>query len=600
MTIHLTFKPAPIVNLGNDITACKDSMLVLNAGDAGAGASYLWNNDSTSQTLTVKSSGTYFVTVSLPNGCAVSDTIKVKIANLSMETSISGITFSVKDSGATSYTWLDNTKNKQPIPGANGQNYTAKGCAGDSMNLAVVVNKNGCIDTSANMPFLMPFLQVGDKLNLKAQSIAIAADENTMIVGTLHDGVNVYKRNNNAWVLKGGTITRDDYWNQSVAISADGNTIIVGWFIPGTQPCFTTIYKWNGTAWIQSIEWGCEASSYISVSISPDGNTIAYGDPYANVGNGYVNVYQWNQSTSAWVLKGNTINGSKKSLFGTSVALSADANTIAIGAPYFSTYTGQIKVYQWNASSSDWKLKGAEINGTTTYDHWGNIVSLSADGNTLISGGDGQSKDLIACVRGFRYDGTNWVQKGSTFRTVLTDIYVSILVSLSDDGNRILTSVYGGENSKSAKKIKWDGKDWAQIGSDIVTTGSINCLAIAPAGNRMIIGNIFNITEYDECTDQLPPVGIAEVFQNTNSNKDYPISLYPNPSTGSFTVKADKGNDIDKVEVYNVMGQVMYSASFEHKTNETTINLNQNQSGIYFVKVTSEGQQSTMRLLLQQ
>ena len=45
----------------------------------------------------------------------------------------------------TFYQWLDCNNNFEPISGATAQNYTAI----DNGNYAVVVNENGCIDTSA-------------------------------------------------------------------------------------------------------------------------------------------------------------------------------------------------------------------------------------------------------------------------------------------------------------------------------------------------------------------------------------------------------------------------------------------------------------------
>jgi hypothetical protein len=601
MTIHLTLKPTVMVNLGNDIAApCKDSMMILNAGNEGTGASYLWNNDnnSTNQTFTAKTTGTYFVKVSMPNGCTVSDTIKITIANLSMQTSISGLVFSVKDSGATSYTWLDCTKNMQPIPGANSQSYTARGCVGDSINYAVVVNKNGCIDTSDHIPFLIPFIQIGGVIDLttSVQSIDLSADESTMAVGTLFNGVRMYKRKNTLWELK-SIIAKDGYWNQSVSLSADGNTVIIGWFKPGIDPAAAIVYHWDGTNWMEKGDGFNGASgSYMPVAISADGNTIAFGDP-SNWPNGLANVYKWDQSTSSWMLKGSTIGGEYR--FGTAVALSDDGNTIAVTSTYNNSYTGQVKVYQWKASSSNWEQRGTDINGASKNDYWGYTVALSADGNTLISGGNDIGKDSVSYVKAFLYNGTDWKQKGSVIPLFSSNISSKVIVSLSADGNRILASSDGTINSNIAKKIKWDGRDWAQIGSNITTLHSIYCLAIAAAGNSIVLGSGFYTTEYEECTGELPPVGIAEVINSTKSNKGAAISLYPNPSTGSFTVKTDNGKYIDKVEVYNIMGQVVYGSSFDNKTSETNINLNQNKTGIYFIKVTSEGQQTTARLLLQ-
>ncbi len=57
---------APTVSLGNDTSICIGDTLVLDAGNAGA--SFLWSNGSTSQTIAVTTTGTYAVSV-FSGGC---------------------------------------------------------------------------------------------------------------------------------------------------------------------------------------------------------------------------------------------------------------------------------------------------------------------------------------------------------------------------------------------------------------------------------------------------------------------------------------------------------------------------------------------------
>lgn len=65
----------PVVNLGPDVNQCGGAA-VLNAGNTGS--SFLWSNQSTSQTTTVSSSGTYIVTVT--NGiCSATGSVQVYI-----------------------------------------------------------------------------------------------------------------------------------------------------------------------------------------------------------------------------------------------------------------------------------------------------------------------------------------------------------------------------------------------------------------------------------------------------------------------------------------------------------------------------------------
>jgi len=72
-SINITFHPVPIVNLGNDITLCEGKTITLSGGSA---SSYNWSNGSTSSSINVSTSGTYWVEVR--NNCVVhSDTIRI-------------------------------------------------------------------------------------------------------------------------------------------------------------------------------------------------------------------------------------------------------------------------------------------------------------------------------------------------------------------------------------------------------------------------------------------------------------------------------------------------------------------------------------------
>ncbi len=63
------------MNLGSDTAICPGASLTLNAGNPGN--TYLWNNNTTAQTLNVTTAGTYSVTVTGSNSCSASDTIVV-------------------------------------------------------------------------------------------------------------------------------------------------------------------------------------------------------------------------------------------------------------------------------------------------------------------------------------------------------------------------------------------------------------------------------------------------------------------------------------------------------------------------------------------
>lgn len=117
-TTTVTVHDVPTVDLGNDISVCVNEMnsVTLNAGNVGS--SYLWNNHSTSQELTVIQTGKYWVLVTNSNGCKESDTINITFnqnptINLGNDTTIcpeSILNLSAFSPGDT-YLWDDNSVN---------------------------------------------------------------------------------------------------------------------------------------------------------------------------------------------------------------------------------------------------------------------------------------------------------------------------------------------------------------------------------------------------------------------------------------------------------------------------------------------------------
>ena len=71
------------------------------------------------------------------------------------------------------------------------------------------------------------------------------------------------------------------------------------------------------------------------------------------------------------------------------------------------------------------------------------------------------------------------------------------------------------------------------------------------------------------------------------------FNYFPNPVKNTLTISNDVS--IDTIEITSVLGQTMISK----KVNElqTEISLSELSNGIYFVKVTSEGQEKTVKVI---
>jgi gliding motility-associated-like protein len=103
--------PKPVVNLGNDITQCGSSNIVLNATNPNS--TYLWQDGSTNATLTATTSGLYWVEARNLAGCTKRDSINITfnpipVFNLGANASIcagNNLTLNATVAGANSYLW---------------------------------------------------------------------------------------------------------------------------------------------------------------------------------------------------------------------------------------------------------------------------------------------------------------------------------------------------------------------------------------------------------------------------------------------------------------------------------------------------------------
>jgi len=274
--------------------------------------------------------------------------------------------------------------------------------------------------------------------------------------------VQVYIYNGTSWVRKGGDIDGEatsEYSGWSVSLSNDGNTVAIGAPLNNSRTGLVRAYIFNGTSWIKKGGdiYGEANSEYgHSVNLSADGNTVAIGGPEYNGLSGIARVYGFNGTS--WVQKGTDFNATGTlNRLGYSVSLSDDGNTVAIGATFNSdidTFTGQVRVFVYNGTS--WIPKGGDINGETRGDESGYSVSLSADGNTVAIGApwnDTNSPDTTeGHVRVYGFNGSSWFQKGIDIDGEASNDFSGAAVSLSADGS--IVAIGAPFNSASAGHVR--------------------------------------------------------------------------------------------------------------------------------------------------
>ena len=134
-------------------------------------------------------------------------------------------------------------------------------------------------------------------------------------------------------------------------------------------------------------------ADFPSVSISSDGNTVAIGatgNDENGSNSGHVRIYTFNGNS--WQQLGQDIDGEAVYDNGSSVSLSSDGNTVAIGASFNDgngSNSGHVRIYTFNGNS--WQQLGQDIDGEAAVDYSGNSVSLSSDGNIVAVGAYGNN-----------------------------------------------------------------------------------------------------------------------------------------------------------------------------------------------------------------
>ncbi|HLP52499.1 MAG TPA: gliding motility-associated C-terminal domain-containing protein [Chitinophagales bacterium] len=161
-------QPVPVVNLGTDVEQCGGTV-TLDAGTPGS--TYLWSDNSTSQTLTVSTTGTYGVTVTdINSGCTASDDADVTIhtfpvVNLGPDQTQCGgsVTLDAGNAGAT-YLWSNgattqtvsvSTSGIYRVTVTNATNCTATGSVNVTINTYPVLGADKadsvCSGTTVNL-----------------------------------------------------------------------------------------------------------------------------------------------------------------------------------------------------------------------------------------------------------------------------------------------------------------------------------------------------------------------------------------------------------------------------------------------------------------
>jgi hypothetical protein len=398
---------------------------------------------------------------------------------------------------------------------------------------------SGAFAASASAAFIQP----GERLTGSGdwfgheKGLAISSDGNTALIAAPWDklekgAVWVFTRSGSTWTQQGGKITESGgtssfrLFGISVALSADGNTALIGGgreYGQGAAWVFTR----SGSTWSQQGGTLMTDGFVSGVALSADGNT-------ALIGAGGVSVFT--RSGSTWTRQG-FLGGFG---FHSSLALSADGNTALIGSPGDGNPAipiGEGRIF--TRSGSTWSQQGLAPSDATACQgfgcNFGFSVALSADGDTALVGGTGDSHSAGAAWV-FTRSGSRWKQRGSKL-TGGGEINRSLSccfggefgrsVALSSDGS---TALIGGPYDNLDVGAAWvftrSGSTWTQLGEKLTGGGGIGhfgeTVGLSGDGDTALIGE--------------PVENAAWVFENVNPPTVEKVSPHGGPTGGGTTV----------------------------------------------------------------
>jgi hypothetical protein len=465
---------------------------------------------------------------------------------------------------------------------ADGNTAVVGGVYSKSAGAAFIWTKNGGLWTQQSGP--LAGSDSGPSSHQGA-SVAISADGNTAIVGGNNDGSGIgaawiWSRSGGVWTQQGPKLVGSDTVGRSgqgfsVALSADGNTAIVGG--PGDNQSVGAAWVWTRSVgvWFQQgpkllIPSLATFTQFgYSVCLSSDGNTAIVGGMNDDKGIGAA--WVWSRNGESWSVQGSKLVGSgyvntpslRAVHQGSSVALSADGNTIVVGGANDNFGAGAIWI--WTKSSAGWTQQGEKLAGAVAPDalaYQGTSVAVSADGNIVVAGGNYDLNQAGAAWVWIRSAGV-WSQQSTKLIGSGVDgpkAQQGASVSISADGN---TAIIGGplDNSQVGAAWIWNrsGTAWTQPQPKLISSGAMGhasqggAVALSADGNTAIVGGANDnprgavwiwTRSGDVWSQQAKLVGSGAVVGNAGASRQgYSVALSADGNTAIVGAPLDNTYD---------------------------------------------------------
>lgn len=453
------------------------------------------------------------VTISVQNQAPTADagTNQIVLKNINIQ--LSGIT---NDSDGNMLSFIWEQTGGEPVILSNDDtlspSFTSPTVIGD-LTFDLIVSDSELSATDSVTITVVPYFETkliasdGGIYEYFGNSVGISSNGQTVVVGadrtlTNIGSVYVYQKNGDHWdetKLNASDASNSDYFGYSSAISGDGQTILVGAYGDQAYQGAAYIYKRNGDNWVETKLTASDGSAGdyygYGISLSYNGQIAVVGAWRDNSFKGAIYIYKWNgvDWDETKLIASDAVDSG---YFGIQVSVSGDGNTLITGSYPYNTYQGKGYIYRWNGV--DWDETIIYASDGATGDQFGSYVTLSGDGETAIIGayGDDDAGNSSGSVYIYNWNGASWDEDKISASDGEGDEIFGSSVSASYDGETLLVGAnqdtVNGYNSGSAYIYEWSGSSWDEtkiIPSDSTeSTYFGNRVAISGSGNIALIG----------------------------------------------------------------------------------------------------------------
>jgi len=460
--------------------------------------------------------------------------------------------------------------------------------------------------------------QIGSDLVGEAAStqfgrgVSLSSDGSIVAVGANGDGngggsgrVLIYKLELGTWIQIGTDIDGEavaDNASKNISLSSDGSIVAIG--APnnrgnGSNSGHVRIFKNVNAVWTQvgeDIDGEVEGDNFgAAVSLSSNGTIVAITsliNTNDDTGAGQVQIFK--NINDVWTQVGGNMDGEAFDGISENVSLSSDGSTVAFGA------IGAEYVRIFKNVNDVWTQVGGDIDGEEFNDQSGRSVSLSSDGSIVAIGANGNdgNGDNSGHVRIFKNVNNVWTQVGDDIDGKAALDESGDVVSLSSDGSVVAIGANGNFGNSIypgyVRIFKNIGNVWTQVGIDINgdPAGDFfgDSVSLSSDGSTVAVGarggDINGINSGHVRIYNLSSVLSIDNFLNTQ------INLYPNPVNDRFTIQLNQGLELEKVKIYNSLGQLISS------TTKNVVSTTHLPQGVYLVEMVTEKGRASKKILV--